>query len=132
MKPNANLFYKKDGPMIIIGAGSWKTRVLTIRIAYLMHQGVDDLAYFHLRLPIKRLVRWKKRISDIVGAGAKTYGCTFHSVLPEFYVWGWFRDIHLTLLFTIRRFSKSYFRIIKEMQLDRDVYKLQTGFKSYF
>jgi hypothetical protein len=58
-----NLFFKKDGPMIIIGAGLGK-RVLTIRIAYLMNQ-VDALIFYRLRLPIKRPGN-ENRISQIV------------------------------------------------------------------
>ena len=43
---NERLCFQKDGAMIVIaGAGSGKTRVLTYRIAYLMSQGVDPLIF---------------------------------------------------------------------------------------
>jgi DNA helicase II / ATP-dependent DNA helicase PcrA len=119
---------QKDGPMIIIaGAGSGKTRVLTIRIAYLMHLGVDAFNILALTFTNKAAREMKKRISDIVGSGeAKNLWMgTFHSVFARIL------RSEASLLgypsnFTIYD-SQDSLRcisgIIKEMQLDKDVYK---------
>lgn len=73
---------QKDGPMIVIaGAGSGKTRVLTVRIANLMSQGVDSFNILALTFTNKAAKEMKKRIAEIVGSNeAKNLWMgTFHS-----------------------------------------------------
>ena len=54
-EPQKEAVLQKEGPMIIIaGAGSGKTRVLTYRIAHLMKNGVDPFNILALPLPTKR------------------------------------------------------------------------------
>jgi len=119
---------QKDGAMIVIaGAGSGKTRVLTYRIAYLMEQGVDAFSILALTFTNKAAREMKKRISQIVGASeAKNLWMgTFHSVFAKIL------RIEAERLgypsnFTIydTQDSQSVIRaIIKEMNLDKDVYK---------
>jgi len=119
---------QKDGPMIIIaGAGSGKTRVLTIRIAYLMAQGVDAFNILALTFTNKAAKEMKKRISDIVGSSeAKNLWMgTFHSVFARI-LRSEADKLGYPSNFTIYDTQDSVrliSAIIKEMQLDRDVYK---------
>ncbi len=119
---------KKDGPMIIIaGAGSGKTRVLTIRIAYLMAQGIDAFNILSLTFTNKAAREMKHRISDIVGSSeAKNLWMgTFHSVFARI-LRSEADHLGYPSNFTIydsQDSARLISSIIKEMQLDRDVYK---------
>ncbi|WP_445717481.1 ATP-dependent helicase [Flavobacterium sp.] len=119
---------QKDGPMIVIaGAGSGKTRVLTVRIANLMSQGVDAFNILALTFTNKAAREMKKRIADIVGTNeAKNLWMgTFHSVFAKI-LRSEADKLGYPSNFTIYD-SQDSLRclggIIKEMQLDKDIYK---------
>jgi ATP-dependent DNA helicase UvrD/PcrA len=118
----------KDGPMIIIaGAGSGKTRVLTIRIAYLMSLGVDAFNILALTFTNKAAREMKKRISDIVGSteAKNLWMGTFHSVFARI-LRAEADKLGYPSNFTIYDTQDSVrliSSIIKEMQLDKDIYK---------
>ena len=130
---------QKEGPMIIIaGAGSGKTRVLTYRIAYLMSEGVDPFNILSLTFTNKAAREMKTRISSIVGdSEAKNLWMgTFHSVFAKIL------RIEADRLgypsnFTIYDTQDSQrliSSIIKEKKLDKDIYKykqVQSRISSY-
>jgi DNA helicase-2/ATP-dependent DNA helicase PcrA len=119
---------QKDGPMIIIaGAGSGKTRVLTYRIAYLMSKGVDAFNILALTFTNKAAKEMKGRIADIVGDGeAKNLWMgTFHSVFAKILR---FEGHHLGFpsnftIYDTQDSQKLMGSIVKELGLDKDMYK---------
>lgn len=119
---------EKEGAMIVIaGAGSGKTRVLTFRIAYLMSQGVDPFNILSLTFTNKAAREMKTRIARIVGGSeAKNLWMgTFHSVFAKILRYEADR-LGYPSNFTIydTQDSQSVIRaIIKEMHLDKDIYK---------
>ena len=118
----------KDGPMIIIaGAGSGKTRVLTFRIAHLMQQGVDSFNILALTFTNKAAREMKKRIAEIVGQSeAKNLWMgTFHSVFARI-LRSESEKLGYPSNFTIYDTQDSVrllSSIIQEMSLDKDKYK---------
>ncbi|MBU3743464.1 MAG: ATP-dependent DNA helicase [Sediminibacterium sp.] len=75
-----------NGPlMIIAGAGSGKTKVLTTRIAHLMHNGVDAFNILALTFTNKAAAEMKERIEKILGntEARNLYIGTFHSVFAR-------------------------------------------------
>ncbi len=76
-----------QGPvMIIAGAGSGKTRVLTYRIAHLIHQGVPPDSILALTFTNKAASEMKHRISALLGeAGTRVWAGTFHSVFARIF-----------------------------------------------
>ncbi len=129
----------KDGPlMVIAGAGSGKTRVLTYRIAYLMEQGVDPFNILALTFTNKAAREMKKRIATIVGQSeAKNLWMgTFHSIFARLLRYEGDK-LGFPSNFTIYDTQDSQrliSSIIKEMGLDKDVYKykqIQNRISSY-
>ena len=123
---NAVLY--NDGPSLVIaGAGSGKTRVLTYKIAYLLENGYQPWNILALTFTNKAAREMKERIARQVGPerARHLWMGTFHSMfLRILYVEAGY--IGFTSQFTIydTADSKSLIRsIIKEMGLDEKVYK---------
>ena len=118
----------KDGPsMVIAGAGSGKTRVLTYRIAHLIHGGVDPFNVLALTFTNKAAREMKTRISKIVGdnEAKNLWMGTFHSVFAKLLR---FEGHHLGFpsnftIYDTQDSQRLISSIIKEMGLDKDIYK---------
>ena len=117
-----------DGPQLVIaGAGSGKTRVLTYKIAYLLQQGMDPWNILALTFTNKAAKEMKERIGRLVGAERARYlqMGTFHSVFARI-LRAEAAALDFQSNFTIydQSDSRSLVKsIIKEMQLDDKVYK---------
>jgi len=119
-----------EGPcMLIAGAGSGKTRVLTYRIAQLMNKGVDAFNIMSLTFTNKAAREMRERIEKVVGHDARNLWMgTFHSVFARI-LRAEAHHLGYPNNFTIYDTddSKSLIRsIVKEMGLDDTVYKANT------
>ncbi len=117
-----------DGPlMIIAGAGSGKTRVLTYRTAHLIETGVDPFAILLLTFTNKAAGEMRHRIETVIGNAAKNIWMgTFHSIFAKILRFEGER-LGYTSNFSIYDTddSKSLIRaLIKEKNLDDKVYKV--------
>ena len=120
-----------DGPALVIaGAGSGKTRVLTYKIAYLLSQGVKPWNILALTFTNKAANEMKQRIGALVGQDMprKLNMGTFHSVFSrilrvEAAVLGYAPNFTIYDEGDSRSLIKA---IIKEMQLDDKIYKPST------
>jgi DNA helicase-2/ATP-dependent DNA helicase PcrA len=117
-----------DGPlMIIAGAGSGKTRVLTYRTAHLIETGVDPFAILLLTFTNKAAGEMRHRIETVIGNAAKNIWMgTFHSIFAKILRFEGTR-LGYTSNFSIYDTddSKSLIRaLIKEKNLDDKVYKV--------
>ncbi len=115
-----------EGPvMIVAGAGSGKTRVITYRVAHLVRNGVDPFHILVLTFTNKAAKEMRQRIMSVVGNEAKNIWMgTFHSVFAKI-LRVEAEHIGYPRNFTIYDTddSKSLIRsILKEMQLDDKLY----------
>ncbi len=123
----------RDGPiMIVAGAGSGKTKVLTTRIAHLMATGVDAFQILALTFTNKAAAEMKERVTHILGnnEARNLYIGTFHSVFARI-LRAEADKIGYPRNFTIYDTddSKSVVKtVIKEMDLDDKHYKPSTVF----
>lgn len=119
------------GPQLVIaGAGSGKTRVLTYKIVHLLHQGYDPHRILALTFTNKAAREMRERISALAGenVAARLWMGTFHSIFSRI----------LRQNAQLLGFSKNYTiydtadskslikMIVKDMQLDEKIYKAST------
>ena len=116
--------------MVVAGAGSGKTRVLTYRIAYLIEMGVDPFSILALTFTNKAAREMKSRISQIVGESESKslWMGTFHSVFAKI-LRSESEYLGYSSNFTIYDTQDSdrlISTIIKELKLDKDLYKYKS------
>ena len=120
-----------DGPVLIVaGAGSGKTRVLTSRIAYILENGADPERILALTFTKKAASEMKERIAIMVGErkARKLKMGTFHSVFIRF-LREYSESLGYPSGFTIYDTGDSISAIktcLKELQLDDKIYKPKT------
>ncbi len=122
----AVLNYK--GPSLIIaGAGSGKTRVLTYRIAYMLSEGIHPASVLALTFTNKAAAEMKSRIAGLVGydTARKLWMGTFHSIFArilrlEAKALSYPSDYTIYDTTDSKNLLKT---IIKEMNLDEKIYK---------
>lgn len=117
-----------EGPVLIVaGAGSGKTRVLTSRVAHILESGVDPSRILALTFTKKAAGEMKERIALMVGAqrARKVVMGTFHAVFVRF-LREFAESLGYPSSFTIYDTSDSQSAIkacVKELQLDDKIYK---------
>lgn len=115
--------------MLIAGAGSGKTRVLTYRIAHLMSKGVDAFNIMALTFTNKAAKEMRERIEKVVGSDARNLWMgTFHSVFArilraEAHHLGYPNNFTIYDTDDSKTLIKN---IVKEMGLDDAAYKAST------
>ena len=116
-----------NGPCLVIaGAGSGKTRVLTYRIAHLIKKGIDPYSILALTFTNKASKEMKDRIEKIVGTEARSLWMgTFHSIFArilrtEGYKIGYPPNFVIYDTLDSKNLIKS---IVKELNLDPKIYK---------
>tara|TARA_B100000886_G_scaffold340523_1_gene310817 strand:+ start:6499 stop:8799 length:2301 start_codon:yes stop_codon:yes gene_type:complete len=116
-----------EGPlMVIAGAGSGKTRVLTYRIANLISKGIDPFNILALTFTNKAAKEMRERINQLIGSEAQNLWMgTFHSIFSK--ILRFESDkLNYPQNFTIydSTDSKNLIKsIVKELNLDKDIYK---------
>ena len=120
-----------QGPvMVIAGAGSGKTRVLTYRVAHLMNSGVDPFNILSLTFTNKAAREMKDRIERVLGStdAKNLWMGTFHSVFAKILRIEGHR-LGFPSNFTIydsEDSKKVISELIKQMALDKEIYKTKT------
>ncbi len=117
-----------EGPSLVIaGAGSGKTRVLTYRIAYLLQNGVKPWRILALTFTNKAAKEMKERIAALIGEDKVKYLWmgTFHSIFAKFLrkeaeILGYPQNFTIYDTQDTKSIIKS---IIKELKLDDKIYK---------
>ena len=120
------VLHEKGPCLVIAGAGSGKTRVLTYRIAHLIKNGVDPFSILALTFTNKAAKEMKERIENIVGTEARNLWMgTFHSIFSRILRSDGYK-IGYPSNFTIydTQDSKNLIKtIVKELNIDPKLYK---------
>lgn len=126
-----NAVIKTDGPsMVIAGAGSGKTRVLTYKIVHLVNNNIDPFEILALTFTNKAAREMKLRISSMIGESESKniWMGTFHSVFAkilrfEAHKIGFTSDF---TIYDVQDSERLISSIIKEKSLDKDLYRTKS------